>query len=309
VRAAHGAAAAATALAVAFVFYSSFLRHPGGLVQSALAYGVYLERGVGAVAHAQPWYHYLALLAVSKSGGLVWSEGLILLLAAVGIVGAAGKSAGFWPRYLALYALLATIAFSAVRYKTPWNLLPFYSALVVMAGAGTVTLLGWVRPRAPRIALAVVLAAAATQLGVQNWRASVRHGADPRNPYAYVHTSTDFLRLVQRVSDVSRLHPDGASMFVKVLAGPYEQWPLPWYLRRMARVGYWTNATEAADAGDAPVVIASQDVAPQVDAALGDRYVSELYGLRPEVFLTLYVERGSWERLLAARGAAPPAER
>ena len=40
---------------------------------------------------------------------------------------------------------------------------------------------------------------------------------------------------------------------------------------------------------------------PALDAALGDRYVSEFYGLRPEVVLTLYVERGLWDRFLAQR--------
>ena len=43
---------------------------------------------------------------------------------------------------------------------------------------------------------------------------------------------------------------------------------------------------------------------PALDAALGDRYVSEFYGLRPDVVLTLYVERGLWDRFLARnRGA------
>ena len=36
-----------------------------------------------------------------------------------------------------------------------------------------------------------------------------------------------------------------------------------------------------------------------LDAALGDRYVSEFFGLRPEVLLTLYVERGLWDRFLS----------
>jgi hypothetical protein len=41
------------------------------------------------------------------------------------------------------------------------------------------------------------------------------------------------------------------------------------------------------------------DHAAALDAALGDRYVSEYFGLRPEVLLALYVERGLWERFLA----------
>ncbi len=36
-----------------------------------------------------------------------------------------------------------------------------------------------------------------------------------------------------------------------------------------------------------------------LDAALGDRYVSEFFGLRPDVLLTLYVERGLWDRFLS----------
>ena len=31
-------------------------------------------------------------------------------------------------------------------------------------------------------------------------------------------------------------------MQVSVIAQPYEQWPLPWYLRTMPNVGYWTPA-------------------------------------------------------------------
>jgi len=31
---------------------------------------------------------------------------------------------------------------------------------------------------------------------------------------------------------------------------------------------------------------------------LGDRYISEFYGLRPEVPLALYIDRGLWARFL-----------
>ncbi len=113
----------------------------------------------------------------------------------------------------------------------------------------------------------------------------------------------DFLRLVQRVADVSALHPDRRAMPVKVVAGPYEQWPLPWYLRGMTRVGYWTQAADAAPLGDASVVVASQEQADAVAAALGDGYVQEFYGLRPDVVLTLFIERESWERFLASRAS------
>jgi predicted membrane-bound mannosyltransferase len=90
-------------------------------------------------------------------------------------------------------------------------------------------------------------------------------------------------------------------MLVKVIAGPYEQWPLPWYTRGMTRVGYWTSVAAAGQVDSAAVIVASQDHAETLAAALGDRYVSEYYGLRPEVLLTVFIERGLWECFLQSQ--------
>jgi uncharacterized protein (TIGR03663 family) len=302
-RAAHLALGLAAAAVVALVLYSSFFRHPSGLLESVRAYATYVERGVDPGPHQEPWHYYLGLLSYSASGGLVWTEGLVLVLAAVGMIAAISKtSSGFWPRYICLYCLITALAFSAVRYKTPWNLLPFYVGFVMLAGSGAAALIDRARPALVRGLVVVALLASACHLGLENWRANFRYPADPRNPYVYAQTSPDFLRLVQRVTSVAALHPDRAGMLVKVIAGPYEQWPLPWYLRRMTHVGYWIHAAGAGRLDEAPVLVASQENAGEVGASLGDRYVSEFYGLRPGVLLTLYLERGLWERFLASRG-------
>jgi uncharacterized protein (TIGR03663 family) len=295
------AAAATAALLVAFVFYSSFFRYPGGIVESLRAFDIYLDRGVGAGPHTQPFFYYLRLLAYSSAGGLVWSEGAVLALATVGIVAAARAGAGLWPRYLAWYTVISCVVFSAIRYKTPWNLLPFYAGAVLMAGYGTAALIRGAASRAGRAIAAAALLFAVSHLAVQDWRANFRYPADPRNPYVYAHTVPDLLRLTTRVTDIAALHPDRAGMLVKVVAGPYEQWPIPRYLRRLTRVGYWTSAADAGRVDDAPVVIAAQDQSGTIAAALGDGYVEEYYGLRPDVILTLFIERASWERFIASR--------
>jgi len=88
-------------------------------------------------------------------------------------------------------------------------------------------------------------------------------------------------------------------MLVAVVAGPSEQWPLPWYLRRMTRVGYWTDALAAAPAlAQAPVVIASPQNAEAVADALGDRVQQEYFGLRPGVLLSVSIERSLWDRFI-----------
>jgi predicted membrane-bound mannosyltransferase len=252
----------------------------------------------------------------------------VLLLAAIGMVSSfvarrtphgtphAAPSTPhlFWPLYLALYSVLTCIALSAIPYKTPWNLLPFYIGLVLMAGCGVSALLRW-KPRSTsrnvglgvgvaRATVLLGLVIAAIQLASQARRACFRYAADPRNPYAFVQTSPDFLRLVKRVQDISKIDRAGSNMLVKVVAGPYEQWPLPWYLRGMSRVGYWTTPSGAAPFEGVPIVIASAENAAALDAALGDRYQAEFYGLRPNVLLTLFIERGRWERFLENSNSA-----
>ena len=66
----------------------------------------------------------------------------------------------------------------------------------------------------------------------------------------------------------------------------------------MPNVGYWTQPGDAL-ALQAPVIVSSLEHTPALDSAFGDRYVSEFYGLRPDVLQALYIERGLWDRFLA----------
>ena len=289
----------ASAAAVAALFYSSFLTDPAGVLGPFRAVSDYVDRGTAPVAHVQPWHYYLGLLAWSSTGGLAWTEAVVLLLALGGA--AAWWRQGFWGRYLVLNTALVTAIFSAIPYKTPWNLLPFYAPLIVLSGMGFSRLAGVSRPRPVRAALAVALVAASGHLGWQAWRASVVYAADPRNPYVYAHTVPDAVRMAARIRALAALRPEGALTPVSVIAPPHEQWPLPWYLRSMPNVGYWTDVTVPA-ALDAPIVVGSMDRTEAIDAALGDRFVSEFFGLRPEVLLALYVERGLWDRYLVEAG-------
>jgi uncharacterized protein (TIGR03663 family) len=306
-------AAAASAAAVASLFYSSFLAAPAAVLEPFRGMATYLGRGIDPAGHTQPWHYYLGLLAYSSSGGLRWSEGLVLVLAIVG-VGTSWRRGDpsrwervFWVRHLTGYTLLTAAVYSAVRYKTPWNLLPFYVGALVLAGAGFSWLVHARASRAVRSAFVAAFLLASGHLGWQAWRAAVVYPADPRNPYVHVQTVPDAVRMATRIRALAAVHPDGERMVVAVVAGPYEQWPLPWYLRTMPHVGYWTAPGGALALG-APVLVTSLEHTEAVNAALGERYESEFYGLRPGVLLALHVERRLWERFLGqAAGVPPPA--
>jgi uncharacterized protein (TIGR03663 family) len=300
----HALAGLAAAVAIAALFYTSFFTAPAGILEPFRGAGTYLARGVDPASHAHPWHYYARLLAYTSSGGVTWSEGLVLGLAVVGAaIGWRGRNrshpdAAFWARYLACDVAIAGAIFSIISYKTPWNLLPFYVVAFALAGSGFAALLEITRSRAMRGVIAAGLAIASCHLGWQAWRAAVIYAADPRNPYVYAQTVPDAVRMSARIRVLSALHPDGARMQVSVIASPYEQWPLPWYLRSMPNVGYWTAPGDPL-AWQAPVLVASMEHTPALDKALGDRYVSEFYGLRPDVLQALYIERELWDRFLA----------
>lgn len=203
-------------------------------------------------------------------------------------------------RFLSVYAVLLLLVYSLIPYKTPWCMLSFLHALIVLAGVGAQSLFRLCRPVWGRVAIAVVLAGAVAHLGVQARRATGRYRADPRNPYVYAHTSTDFMKLVRRIEDVQACHDAGRSLSIHVIAPADEQWPLPFYLRRYPNVGFWPNP-DGAVSDTPPVVIASLQFEEAVRERLGNAYMTEFYGLRPEVLLSLWIRRDLWEQFMETR--------
>ena len=112
-------ASLAAAAAVAALFYSSFFTAPAGILEPFRGAGTYLDRGIDPASHVHPWHYYLGLLTYSSSGGLTWSEGLVLVLAVVGAATAwrrpdrSRPDARFWARYLACDVAIAAAIFSA----------------------------------------------------------------------------------------------------------------------------------------------------------------------------------------------------
>ncbi len=299
---------------VVVILFSSFFRNPSGLPASLAAFRDYAARGIEPGFHAHPWYYYFQLLAFSNSGGMIWSEALILAFALIGATAALGKTLAtgglsrfeaacsqFWLRYLVVYAILVAISYSAVRYKTPWNLLPLVAGFTLLAGIGVSTVLRYLSSGLLRWLFITVLLMGCWHLAYQNWRANYLYPADTRNPYVYAQTSPDFLRLSRRIHELSGVHRDGENMLIKVVAGAYEQWPLPWYLRDLAQVGYWLSPEQTGGFDGVPVVVASQEYAAELDKILGDRYQLEYFGLRPNAVLALFVERTLWDQFLRHR--------
>lgn len=307
-RPARIAAASLAAAATIIVLFSSFFTHWQGVLDSVLTYVTYADRAEGAGSaglHDKPWHDYLHLLTYTyRQAGPRWSEGFGLGLGLLGMLCGIVKRRGL-VRFLALYALLLTVAYALIPYKTPWNLLVFFQPLLILAGWAADRLLAYSwkwEITATRWAVTIVtlllLSAGAAHMARQSWLGNFRYPADVRNPYVYAHTSTAINRLAQRLEDLAAVHPQGHDLHINILKPDADYWPLPWYLRRFSTVGYWVELPEVVDAD---VIISDSRLGEYVQKRVARAYQFEFHGLRPGVNLHAWIEKDLWDRFMETR--------
>ncbi|MCS7090793.1 MAG: TIGR03663 family protein [Verrucomicrobiota bacterium] len=301
----------AVALAVSVTFYTSFFSHWRGPLDALWAYLPWTQRALGDSPHIHPWYFYLErLLGYQRPRGPWWSEATILLWAAVAAV-AAIRGTGLhdlprrWLRGLLLYAAALTLIYTAIPYKTPWCLVGFWHGFVLLAGVGCAVAWRWLAHPGARVVHVALSAATALHLGWQCVQANFVRYADWRNPYVYAQTVPDLLRMVERVQELARVHPEGLRMPVQVSAPRHEYWPLPWYWRTFERIGWYDHFPATVFA---PVIVAAAEWDVRWDDRSNRRWLmAGLYEIRPRVFLELYVEVELWKQWLAQRNLAASA--
>ncbi len=257
------------AIFIAAAFYTSFGQNLAGLNDAFATYTHAFTRAGGSSGHEKPWWYYLHLFAWLRDGGLTFHQ---LAFTSFAVAGAAvawfarPSTHRALLRGASLYTLLLLLAFSLTPYKTPWHAIHLVPGLAVLAAGALVAL--------PRGWLVAPLAAAALYLQfTQTKLVAFTRPADARNPYAYVHSAPDVLKIRSLAEAALARSPDGV---IRVISEEY--WPLPWYLRGYSRVGYWTTPPDTCDGA---LVIASAAHAETVRARLTGRYRESLLGLRP----------------------------
>jgi hypothetical protein len=177
-----------------------------------------------------------------------------------------------------------TVLYSVLPYKTPWCAAGMTHAWILAAAAGASAVL---QSRWRAVALpAVVLLTAA--MAAQAVRYSLPLAADPRNPYAYAHTTRDVFEIRDRIQTAALGQPSGYATQIDLFANE-NWWPLPWYLRRFADARWWPAPPRQGRAG--PLILCS----PANESALARlMYESPPPGER-ELFVNLF-DRQIWLR-------------
>ena len=293
-------AAVAAFLLPIVILYSSFFTNWSGPLDAVRG----LFQGAAQSSQedfAQPWNYFIKRLIWHKTApGPVWTEWPLIFAAIVGTV------AAFLPKiplkkrlplqFLAIYAVVQLIVYSAIPYKTPWCILNVWQPVIILSAAGFAVFLTngklW-----GRIICACVLIAVSFHQVRQSQQTCGRYCADSRNPYVYSHTQRDLLNLVSRVCDITLDKPEENNAVVVATSSHQDAWPLPWYFRDRSDVEYRTDWPDDFIPAQLPVfIVATPDL--EVDLKL-DGYVWETHSLRPNFFLFLGVRQDRWDTWLA----------
>jgi len=274
-----------SALLIGLLFYTSFFKNPDGLYDALVSFKNYFSRASANQLHRHSWDYYLSLLLFFKNDPVhFWTEGLLVLLYLAGTIISFRDvliSARKQPimRFTAAYTLCLIVIFSAIPYKTPWNLLGFLPGMALLAGFATIRIYSWLIRKKYRIIFTGILVVAFLHLFWETLQLNFVFPADPLNPYVYAHPLPDVIEIEQSVREITNRHPQGKNLHIQVVAKDNDYWPLPWYFRKYSRVGWWSEMP-AADAL-APLII--------INANLESELISRLYVERPPGQQDLYI--------------------
>jgi uncharacterized protein (TIGR03663 family) len=272
-------AAAAVFLFTVVLLFTWFGQNWRGLADLFRAVPSFAARA-GGEGHEKPLWYYAGLL------GSGWSGATLAGLSVVGLVFGIrdlAQQKNFSPlTFISIYAVVIAVIYGVIPYKTPWLALNFWLPMSLLTGVAVARILEKTKSFSARwyLAAPAVLIAGAMARDVQ--RRVFQFPAAEDNPYAYAHTGEDLLRLPPRLEQLAR-QENLAQPFIAVVAA--DPWPLPWYLRKFPRTGFWQPGQEA---GAADFFITS----PEAAEKLGDKLKNcrpEFFGVRPEVLMILWV--------------------
>jgi uncharacterized protein (TIGR03663 family) len=206
--------------------------------------------------HEKEWYYWLQLLARYEWPGLIGLAGGLWML---------------WPRtprvlrYLAIYGLGASIAYSIVAYKTPWCIVsliwPFYFLFGYLVVRGAELIDSWTTGTAAAVLFA-------GSLGI-TWKLNFRDFTNDAEPYVYVQTTTDVNRLLIPLETLAKRDPLNYQIRGHFILA--ERYPFIWELGDFPQVDF-SDPDQVPENLDADFLLVDDRAVDKVESMLRLEY-------------------------------------
>lgn len=273
--------------AICITFYSSFFQNFGGLPDALSSLFVYhTESG-----HDKPWHYYLSHFLLPHPDQVISiHESPMLILALLGMIRSIQKRfsrqmdrAGSFGFFLTVSVICQLLLYSSISYKTPWLMVVSWLHIALLSGIG----FNWIWDKRGKITQAVIICLFLTGICYQvNMidRIMTRFHSDVRNPLAYSPTSSNIENLPYFLSRLPAIQSvDVYGEFI---------WPLPWYLRELNGIRYFTE-TEVNRLNN--VLVLTDASYASLKSGIRGKYQIFPYTLRPNFPIYLCVENSLWE--------------
>ena len=279
-----------------FLFYSDFLRDIKNSTDFFSSFKIYLERGSFEQIHNHPWYYYLKIFYPFDN----WShigEGILFLIFIFSYLLLIKNNKSIILRFLFWYTVVLLILFSAIPYKTPWNMISIIPGMIIVSSATIFfTFKKLKQPKLRFIFHFFIFSLLALQTYSYNWK----NESHFTNPYVYAHPTRDVFEISKMFNEIFRFNHENINLNIFVIAKKHDYWPLPWYLRSFKNVGYWDNIPKSIKS--ASIILASPDFEDDLidrfymNNASGESilliplFETNLY-LRPELQINGYIRK------------------
>jgi uncharacterized protein (TIGR03663 family) len=308
-------------LFVSVLFYSSFFTNPQGPIDSIRSFSSHFGRGLGtqefpehmteSTGHVKGWTYYLANIIgyyprkLSSTLNDMWSNNgarpiteiffLTLWLLSCVFLKHRKSRLGRAHVFFATNTLILLLVYSFIPYKTPWCAQVIVYSMLVAGAITLVRLLSNSRKsvRVISVLVAVLLAIDLTRQSmlITEQSFSVSH----RNQYAYSHAVIDVENLAERIDALSHVSGLGANMPLHFFTGEY--WPLPWYLRKFNKIGYWEKRAPSFLLADVPVILTTPD-REDVISQLSKTHTGEVRSRIPGYWLQVFYRNDLWNKYM-----------
>ncbi|PYK27657.1 MAG: hypothetical protein DME52_03230 [Verrucomicrobia bacterium] len=253
-------------------FYSGTFFNWDGLKGLYLAFKAWTETGEAGHGHEKAWDYWFKMMGPSwEAGGENFTAYELPMLAGLILCLFCQKFKNLSIRYLAIYGAGSLVAYSYVKYKTPWCIISFGWPFLFVLG-------GWVllvRPKNLRKVYVTIGVLLCLSLVRSVWLNYFRCSS-PTEPYAYVQTYNDIFKLKPLLTlakrDPAYYHLTGHLIRSSV-------YPLPWTLGDFDRVGYYEGGNMPANL-DGDFLLVQQDKIKDVESKLKGAYYTDTLTLR-----------------------------
>jgi uncharacterized protein (TIGR03663 family) len=260
------------AVAVIF-FYSGTFFNWSGVKGLYLAFKAWTETGAAGHGHEKAWDYWLKLMGPSwESGGTNFSGYELPMLAGLILCLFCQKFKNLSLRYLAIYGVGSLIAYSYVKYKTPWCIISFGWPFLFVFGAAILL----VRPKHLRKVYVTMGVLLCLSLGRSIWLNYFRCSS-PDEPYAYVQTYNDMFKLTKPLLKLAKRDPVYYHLTGHLIRSSV--YPLPWVLGDFDRIGYYEGGNMPANL-DGDFLLVQQDKIKDVESKLKNAYYTDTLTLR-----------------------------